>query len=80
MLPIKVQIIPSLELQRLSLTDLVGRTAVIVEPIETPNGCWIRLDDTPYLDWSDWYIPYESLMFVKDDKLVPSIDIAKYLK
>lgn len=77
MLPIKVQIIPSLELQRLRLTDLVGRTAAIVEPIKTSNGCWVRLDGTPYLDWSDWYIPYESLMFIKGDKFVSSIDFNK---
>ena len=75
MRPISVQIIPSLSLQRLRLTELVGRTATIIEPIDSTEGCWVRLNGTPYQEWSDWYIPYESLMFKDGDRYTTSLNI-----
>lgn len=62
-----IQIIPSVELQQLRLTELVGHTAVISEPIG-PKGCWVMLHE-PCLGHSDWFIPASSLVLINNGKV-----------
>ena len=73
-----VQIIPSMALKQLQLSALVGRIATIIESSVSQKGCWVKLDGQPYMGESEWYVPYESLVFKNGSGRVASININNY--
>lgn len=62
-----VQIIPSLELYNLRLSDLIGQVAEIV--CHGTKGCWVKLQDIDYDGHVEWYIPNDSLILIHGNKL-----------
>lgn len=62
----KVTIIPSIELEKAKLEDLIGRTGTIVELCYRKNGsihgAWVELDGQPYQGEQEWFIPVDSFI------------------
>lgn len=58
----KVTIIPSIALDQLRLTDLVGREVRLLEEDLFPKhlGWWVELDEE-YLNEKEWFIPISSI-------------------
>ncbi len=62
----EIVIQPSAALLELSLGDLVGRKANVVEILVdnegNVRGCWASLIGEPYLEDQEWFIPYSSFV------------------
>lgn len=61
-----ITIAASAELEELKLNDLVGRKGKINKILYTKDGvsirgAWIELQDAPYLEEQEWYIPIKSI-------------------
>lgn len=60
----RILILPSEELAGMSLMELAFGTGTIVEICRNKMGiygAWVEIDEEPYLDEKEWFIPIESI-------------------